>query len=570
MFSIKNSTYFVTGASGFIGRALCKRLIESGANVHAVVRRADPALQELGVKLWVGDLWNFHLLDEALEGAEFIIHCAGNALFGNGPEYYKSNVALTEHLLGRALKHEKLQRFVYVSTIGAVDRARQDDCSYPLDEASSECPTSDYGKSKLEAERLVMASGLPYSIVRPAMVVGEEMRHNSHFAVFARQAVTDSLVARIAWPGVFSVVHVDDLARALHIVAIEPSALGQTLNCAGEPISIARFYELCCPGKWRINMKSFQWLARCMAPILPFSAKALLLPALVADDSRLRALGWSISWSIEAALNPVISRERARMDPDFSPEGQTIVTGAASGLGRALVHKLATKRTKLLLLDRNAVSLAEVASSYPNCRMLVCDLSSEHGVRAAIDSNEWRKYPVAEFFSCAGLGRRGQMQEISISEHRQMFEVNVLARIEMAQRALAEMIPRQFGRIVLISSSSAFQPLPYMATYAATNSALLSIGESWNIEVSSRGVNIMSVCPGGMKTNFQESAGVRQIQGESLMSPSEVADEIIKSIRERKMTLVISARSHAMSFLSRVLSRKVTVRLWGYLMERMR
>jgi short-subunit dehydrogenase len=562
--------YFVTGASGFVGRGLCRRLVESGAHVHAVVRRGDPELQELGVRLWIGDLWDDLLLEKSMQGAEYVIHCAGDAVFGNGPQYYQSNVALTEHLLRRAGKLETLRRFVYVSTIGAVDRARWDDCRRPLDEACAAYPSSDYGRTKLEAEKRVIASGLPCTILRPAMVVGEEMRQNSHFAVFARQAITNSPVARIAWPGAFSVVHVDDLASALQLAAVEPGAQGQTLYCAGTPISVARFYELCRPGMWRIHMGWLQGLARRIAPFLPFSVKALLLPALVADDARLRALGWSASKSVELALSPVIARERARVDPDLPPGGQTVVTGAASGLGRALVGRLAHQRARLLLVDRDAVGLAEVASSHPNCCTLVGDLSTEPGVRAVTDSIEWRQYPVTEFFSCAGLGRRGRMQEIPTGEHRRMFEVNVLARIEMTQRALAEMIPRQFGRIVLISSSSAFQPLPYMATYAATNSALLSIGESWNAEVSSQGVDVMTVCPGGMQTNFQENAGVRKIEGERLMSPGAVADAIINGLRARRMTLIVSSRSHSMSVLSRVLPRKLTVRLWGHLMERMR
>lgn len=564
------STYFVTGASGFVGRALCRRLVASGARVHALVRRRDPALQELGVRLWVGDLWDELLLEQAMRGAEYVIHCAGDAVFGNGPQYFRSNVALTEHIVAWAGKQATLRRFVHVSTIGAVDRARQDDCRRPLDETGATCPTSDYGRSKLEAEKRVMASGLPCAIVRPAMVVGEEMRQNSHFAVFARQAITGSPVARIAWPGAFSVVHVDDLASALQLAAVEPGADGQTLFCAGEPISVAGFYELCRPGRWCIPMGWVQGVARRLAPILPFSAKALLLPALVADDARLRALGWRASRSVEAALSPVIARERARLDPELPPGGQTVVTGAASGLGRALVGRLAARRTQLLLVDRDAAGLAEVASSHPNCRTLVGDLSTEQGVQAVTGSVEWHQYPVTEFFSCAGLGRRGRMQEIPAGEHRRMFEVNVLARIEMTQRALAEMIPRQFGRIVLISSSSAFQPLPYMATYAATNSALLSVGESWSTEVSSQGVGIMTVCPGGMQTNFQQSAGVRQIEGERLMSPGAVADAIMDGLRARRMTLIVSPRSHAMSLLARVLPRKMTVRLWGHLMGKMR
>ncbi len=562
--------YLVTGASGFVGRALCRRLIGGGARVHAVVRRCDRELEKTGVKLWLGDLWDEDVLPQALQGVEYVIHCAGDAVFGNGPQYLRSNVALTEHVVGWARKQPGLRRFVYVSTIGAIDRTRRDDCRQPLDETSAASPTSDYGRSKLEAEARVAAAGLSYAIIRPAMVVGEEMRRGSHFAVFARQAIRGGLFARLAWPGCFSVVHVDDLAEALRLVAVEPAAEGRIFFCAGEQISLAKFFELCRPGSRLVPLGWLEGIARQSAGMLPFSVKALLLPALTASDAQLRALGWIPSRSATAALSPVVARERARDNPDLSPGGQTVVTGAASGLGRALVERLAGRRERVLLVDRDAAALAEVASAQPNCQALVADLSTESGVQAVIRSAKWQQHPVTELYSCAGIGRRGRMQDVPAEDHRRMFQVNVLARVEMAQCAIAEMIPRQFGRVVLISSSSAFQPLPCMATYAATNSALLSIGEAWSVEVSGQGVDVMTVCPGGMQTNFQQSAGVRQIEGERLMSPADVADAILGGLRSHRMTLVVSARSHAMSWLARMLPRKITAQLWGRLMEKMR
>jgi short-subunit dehydrogenase len=127
-----------------------------------------------------------------------------------------------------------------------------------------------------------------------------------------------------------------------------------------------------------------------------------------------------------------------------------------------------------------------------------------------------------------------------------------------------------FGRVVLISSSSAFQSLPYMATYAATNSALLSLGEAWRAEVVNDNVQIMTVCPGGMQTNFQKKSGVKEVEGEKLMTPEAVALEIIEGLRHQKGTLIVSFRSFAMSVLARCLPRSLSVKLWRQLMEKMR
>jgi short-subunit dehydrogenase len=96
------------------------------------------------------------------------------------------------------------------------------------------------------------------------------------------------------------------------------------------------------------------------------------------------------------------------------------------------------------------------------------------------------------------------------------------------------------------------------------------MGEAWAYEIADQGIHLMTVCPGGMKTNFQKSGGVKEIQGEKLMAPQAVAEEILKGLRGRRRTLIISPRSLAMSLLARALPRGASVQLWGRLMEKMR
>lgn len=563
--------YFVTGAAGFVGRHLCRRLIRSGIVVHALVRRHDTVLEQMGVKLWIGDLRDGEALLSAMAGASVAIHCAGDASFGNGPQYHSANVELTQRVIDAARQFkESLRRFVYVSTIGAIDRDRLDDGRHPLSEDSPAFPVSDYGKSKLAAEKAVSESGLPYSIIRPTMVVGDDMRFDSHFAVFARHALSNSPVAMIAWPGEFSVIHVDDLAGAIQVLASHDAAENKVFFCAGESISVNDFFDLCSPRKYRLNILWAKTLLRPLLSWTPFSLKAMIFPVLVASDARLRDLGWKPDYSVQSALSGVIDRERTRLDPMESPGGQVVITGAASGLGRALVSFLASRRDRLLLIDKDETGLSELTALFPNSISRVVDLEKSEEVESLLVSPEWSSSEITEMYSCAGIGLRGRMQEIPTQDHLGMFHVNVLARIAMARKVIEGMQRRHHGRVVLISSSSAFQPLPYMATYAATNSALLSLGEAWAAEVASQGVHVMTVCPGGMHTNFQRNAGVREIEGERLMTPEEVVDKIFAGLQKRRMTLIVSFRSLAMSLLARLLPRVMSVRLWYRLMEKMR
>jgi short-subunit dehydrogenase len=129
---------------------------------------------------------------------------------------------------------------------------------------------------------------------------------------------------------------------------------------------------------------------------------------------------------------------------------------------------------------------------------------------------------------------------------------------------------RQFGRIVLISSSSAFQPLPFMSLYAASNAALLSFGEALAAEVAPHGIEVLTVCPGGMQTAFQKRAGVRELATERLMPAEAVAEHVLSVLGKGRVVLMPSVRSKAMALLARVLPRKVSLALWERLMNRLR
>jgi uncharacterized protein len=562
---------FVTGASGFVGRHLCQALRDNGLEVYALVRREDPWLERIGVRCWIGSLGQLPSWTEAVAGADYVIHCAGNAVFGNGNHYYKENVDWTAELIQEVKRvAPDVRRFVFVSTIGAVDRASDDLCCEPLTDQSVPSPTSDYGRSKLEAEALVRQSGLPYCIVRPAMVVGADMRANSHFAVFARHAIKRSPIGRFALPGRFSVVHVEDLADALWLCAIHPDANGMTLFCAGEPVELGEFFAYCENNYARIPLGWVRGLVRRFRRVVPFWLKAITLPALVASDEGLRRLGWRPRYSGMQVLESVIVRERERLNPMEILRGQTVVTGAASGLGRAVVARLSAIRPRLLLVDRNLEGLEEVVKQHPQSRILLEDLGSEQGIKNVLLSREWNEYPVAELFACAGIGIRGRIADEAIDGQLGMFHVNVLARLRLAHAAVQEMVRRQFGRVVLISSSSAFQPLPYMATYAASNAAVLFLGEAWSEELKSSGVEMITACPGGMDTNFQEAAGVRKNRDERLLDPHFVATAIFDALGSGKASMIISVRARLMSCLARMLPRSLSLKIWGRLMEKMR
>jgi len=533
-------------------------------------RWPDDGLQHSGFEVIQGTLANAEAYRDRLHGCDYVVHLAGNPRMGNGQSYALDNVEGTRALVDALAGSSTLKRFVFVSTIGAVDRAPQDDCSLALTEQSPPHPTSDYGRSKLAAERLVAESGFPFSIIRPAMVVGAEMRQDSHIAVIARAALAGRLLAKFRWPGRLSVVHVDDLVAALILAAESDQASGRTFFAAGGEMRLSDLFELAAPGQARVPLAPIAAVLRPLARWLPFAVKVLLYRALTADDGPLRELGWRPRTDWRDSVADVVARERTRLNPSVCPLGRTVVTGAASGLGRALAEALYDRGRSLLLIDRDAEGLARTLSSRRGVERVLCDLSDYEAVEALLQSDSWRREPIAELFSCAGVGLRGPVAALARDRQADLFRVNVVARLQLAQAAAQSMRQQQFGRIVLISSSSAFQALPFMAAYAASNAAVLLFGEALAAEIDSQGIEVLTVCPGGMHTNFQRTAGVRERAGERLSDPRDVAKVIIGALGTGKWVIFPSVRASAMALAARLLPRRVSVLLWRRLMAELR
>lgn len=566
------NNFLITGASGFIGRNLCKITLEKGYNVKAIIRHDDMYLKKLGVECIISDLWEENVYKSALENVNIIIHCAGDATFGNGSHYKKSNSELTHHLIKNIQKYKPdLDRFIYISSIGAVDRKCGNSCKEDLNEESICYPSSDYGRSKLEAEEIVKKSKIPFSIVRPCMVLGKDMRFNSHFSVFIRSALLNSFFSRVAWPGSFSVIHVEDLARAILSISMYSGAVGKTYFCAGSKISIANSFNYCAPGKWRIPIKWFVLFFRPAISYLPFRIKALLLPALVASDEKLKKeTDWQPRYKGLEVLNELIERERSRFDTLQDPGGQLIITGAASGLGRAFVDNLITKRKYILLIDKDISGLEKLKQQYPEIVIAPCDLTDDEQVESIINSALWSNRPISELYLCAGVGARGLTKDLDLKTQRKIIELNLLSRLKLSSIAYKSMKMNQFGRIVFVSSSTAFQPLPFMAVYAASNTALLHLGRAWAKEAEIDGVNIHIICPGGMDTNFQTNAGVKRIKGEKLLDPKDVVIDTMKGIDKKKTVIVISLRAKLMAIFARLIPANISDNLWYKMMQKLR
>ena len=188
----------VTGATGFVGQALLDQAVADGIKVRALVRR--PQAPRAGVEWIIGGLGDDAALRHLLRGAEAVIHVAG--VVNDAAEFENGNVTGTLNLI-EAMQAEGLARLIYISSLSAREPA-----------------LSAYGASKARAEKLVLASGLDWTIVRPPGIYGP--RDVDYFEMFrlARWGVMPVPPRS----GRASIIHVADLARLL--LAVVPGGEG--------------------------------------------------------------------------------------------------------------------------------------------------------------------------------------------------------------------------------------------------------------------------------------------------------------------------------------------------------
>ncbi|HLK68556.1 MAG TPA: NAD-dependent epimerase/dehydratase family protein [Bryobacteraceae bacterium] len=211
----------VTGGTGFIGSHLLDRLSASHIPARSLLRRKKtPRSLPLGIEPVFGDLVSGEGLEEALRGATTVIHLAGVTKALRPAEYYAGNVQGTGVLL-RALAGSSV-RLVHVSSLAAAGPSPD---GTPIDEDVPPHPLTHYGKSKLEAERLVRELCPQAVVVRPPVVYGP--RDTDVFALL--KSISQGVVIEIAggdrW---FSAIYVDDLVDGLLAAAESPKAAGRT------------------------------------------------------------------------------------------------------------------------------------------------------------------------------------------------------------------------------------------------------------------------------------------------------------------------------------------------------
>ena len=254
--------------------------------------------------------------------------------------------------------------------------------------------------------------------------------------------------------------------------------------------------------------------------------------------------------------------------------GFAAITGATSGIGAAFARLLPAE-TSLLLTGRNAERLAEataaLAASGRRVETIIADLATEAGRRTFIEAAE--ALPIDLLVNNAGLGRLGRIADNPAAAEREMVEVNVVAVVTITRALLPAMLARAeaSGRragIIIVASTAAFQPLPYLATYGASKTFDLVYAEALAGELRGAPIDVLALCPGGTDTAFMERAGMTSSSVGRLDPADRVAREGLAALGRRTVH-VVGGLNRLGAALTRLAPRGLVVAIAARVMARL-
>lgn len=260
------------------------------------------------------------------------------------------------------------------------------------------------------------------------------------------------------------------------------------------------------------------------------------------------------------------------MEPGRKARGRALVTGASSGIGEAFARRLAAEGYDLVLVARRRERLEALAASLGRERgvvaeVLAVDLAVAEGVERVAE--RLSRGDIGLLVNNAGFGTSGEFAALPVAREMEEIAVNVTALVRLTHAAVAAMAPQGRGVIINVASTAAFQPVPYMATYGATKAFVLSFSEAVHEEVRGRGVTVTCVCPGPVRTEFQEVAGVRADRLRAgWVSCERVVDAALRAASRRQALVVPGGLNRAMAVAARLSPRFLVRRVTGAMFKR--
>jgi hypothetical protein len=245
-----------------------------------------------------------------------------------------------------------------------------------------------------------------------------------------------------------------------------------------------------------------------------------------------------------------------------------LVTGASSGIGRGFAEQLGRAGYDVVLVARrrdllDGVAAELVVAQAMQADVIEADLATDAGV-SAIEQRLGRG-DIDLLVNNAGFGTQGEFEELPIARELQEIDLNVRAVVRLCHAALPSMYERRSGAVINVASTGGFQPVPYMATYAATKAFVLHFSEALHEEAAPHGVTVTCLCPGPVKTGFQDNAGLESSKLPSVgwVTVDDVVASALSSMRRGRAIAIPGALNRATAQSASLVPRFVTRKIAG-------
>ena len=222
----------------------------------------------------------------------------------------------------------------------------------------------------------------------------------------------------------------------------------------------------------------------------------------------------------------------------------TLITGASSGIGEEFARRLAAEGHNLVLVARSEKTLHELCDEVMlkhkiMAHYIVADLTEHEAEGQVFEETEKHGFEIDWLINNAGFGAYGDFANVALEKQTGMIELNIRSLLALTYRYLPGMRERRHGVIINVSSAAGFQPLPYMAVYAATKSFVTSFSEAIAEENRKYGIQVMALCPGSTKTNFFKAASMdNPIHAKGQQTVDEVVDTALRGVKQGRTRII--------------------------------
>lgn len=250
----------------------------------------------------------------------------------------------------------------------------------------------------------------------------------------------------------------------------------------------------------------------------------------------------------------------------------TLITGASSGIGEAFARRLAALGHDVLLVARSEEKLIALCNELGlnhdvRAQYFVADLSQPGAPARLLEETRERNLEIDLLINNAGFGSMGEFGQRDLDRELNMIDLNVRSLVELTHLFLQPMRERKGGSIINVASTAGFQPVPFMATYAATKAFVLSFSEALWEEYRPLGIKVMALCPGVTETGFFEASQMKRPPARTVQTSEEVVEVALRALKRGKSSVISGWPNRIIVETERVAPRALILRVAGAIMR---